>query len=144
MSSLDDKAGELHDFAADRIETGFVYEDVRAEFGWDYWDFMSAVRRVRRIYADDEWTLICDPQGQNERWRYRWARGYEEAKVWLANRTGDGDSRLHTMLDVAQSAMNGEDGRSIPGRKARKRVKAFSRLIEDLAELEEEVAANRS
>lgn len=141
MSSLDDKAGDLSDYAIGH-PNGFTADRACADLGWEYPDFIRVVRRVREIFSGDtdEWTLICEPQGQNEQWRYRWTRGYEEAKFWLANRTGDTDSRLNTMLMVARTTMSAEDGRSISGRKARKRVKMFSRLIEDLAEIDDEAA----
>jgi hypothetical protein len=116
---------------------GLVVFQMMAALELDKWTVDQAIRDVRMIFADDEINLVCDPQGASEQWLYRLVGCYEEAAPWLASRSSDQETRLRTMKAVTQSMVNNADGRTTEGRKARLKLKYFTRLIEDLEELRE-------
>lgn len=134
-SSKYEKMLWLYDFAGN-CPDGFTHADVEAQFGWGRNDFFKVVRDLRLLFKDREITLVCDPQGQGELWRYRLVGSYDEARQWATNRIHDLESRLETVGAVAEAIVNATDGRSIEGRKARKLQRVVGRLIEDLAEID--------
>lgn len=136
MDRYDIWAGELFDFAVSRPE-GFTNVEAMAELEIKRLsDFNRSARRLRiTLGEDDEINLVCDPQGSGEKWLYRLVGNLEEAGPWVANRLRDMEARLETQHGVAKSVVTATDGRSVEGRKARLFAKVYSRLREDLEEL---------
>lgn len=138
MDRLDELAGKLFDFAVLHPE-GFTNEEALAELGLKHITTLNRViRRLRLILGTDEINLVCDPQGQRERWLYRLIGTIDLGSPWIRNRLRDLEARLETQHSVARSLVNATDGRSIEGRKARLCAKTLGRLREDLAEYDDQ------
>lgn len=133
------QAEQLFGLAAKRID-GFTYQDIEHAFGWDRFHFYWVVSQLRRILAAEADTinLICTPQGSREPWLYELVGTYEDAAPWSQNRVGDLETRLVTIHSVASTLVNATDGRTVGGRKARKIRRTITRLIEDLADINDD------
>lgn len=133
MSSTDDRAEALMEYAIARPD-GFTNEEAMRQFGWtSLRHFNSACRRVRLIYGGDSMNLVCEPQGQRERWRYRLVGNVAEARTWFRNRIEDMEARIETMAAEASSYVHASDGRSLEGRKARYLATVLASVTEQLA-----------
>lgn len=138
MSAAD--VDTLFDYAVER-PVGFTRYDVADDLGWTKDRFTKAVNATRRTLGhDDMINLVCDPQGQHEAWLYRLVGTPAESSVWIANRVGDTEARLHTMKDVSRSMERASDGRTIAGRKARKMARSFEYLIQELADIDADMS----
>lgn len=131
VATDDDRAGQLFDFAVINPE-GFTNEDAMTALGWGLSTFNKATRTLRLILADDSITLVCDPVGENERWRYRLVGTYEDSRGWSSNRIRDMEARIETIRAVALSIVTATDGRTSSGRKARLIVAVLGALREQL------------
>jgi len=111
-------AGVIYDYAVAHPE-GFEKLQACEDLGVRPDEFQKAVQVLRDICADDEITLICDPQSKWEGWRYRLTGRFDEARGWITNRIKDLERRLLTVEHLAASLVKATDGRSLIGRKAR-------------------------
>lgn len=127
---------ELFDYATANPE-GFTNEDFMAARDVSLERFKTAAKNLRKTFEDDTINLVCDPAGDGGRWIYRLVGTFKEAKPWIKNRLDDTESRLVTINSVATSSVNGSDGRTLEGRRARLIEKTTRRLIEDLVELKD-------
>jgi len=133
---IDVHAGWLFDRLMAVRPNGLTYEDAEQEWGWDRGYFFKVVRVLRSILASEKVTVPCAQEdGYGTPYVYRLTDDPKAIEAWEANRLNDGESRLVTIRNVAESAMHFTDGRSLTGKRARKMHKAVDRLIEDLAEL---------
>jgi hypothetical protein len=136
-----EKVTELWQFAVAHPE-GFTRDDVASACSWAEQPshFFAVVRALRiTIGAETDINLVCEPQGPNERWRYRLVGTAEAAGPWSRNRLSDTEARLDTIYGVSRSLVAATDGRSTDGRKARLIEKSVRRLREDLGELRQGV-----
>jgi hypothetical protein len=113
----------------------FTYDEVERDLGFSYGRFMRAARQVRILFASDRINLICEPAGSRERWTYRLVGRYSDAAIWHGNRTRDLETRLVTILSLAESIVNATAARTKDGQRARIIKKALGRLIEDLSDM---------
>jgi hypothetical protein len=130
----EDSVGLLFDYAVSKPE-GFTYEDVEQDLGWPRERFFSVTRRFRRMFAEDQINLVCEPQEQREPWLYKLVGKYDDARLWATNRVEDLVSRTHTIHSVSRTLTNATDGRSTEGRKARLIERKMRQLIEELGDL---------
>lgn len=133
MSARELRRDELFD-AAVAIPAGFTVDDIRASHGWSHAQVNIAIRDLRVFLGDtgDTINLVCDPQGNRDRWLYRLVGNLDDVRAWSANRVRDAEGRVRTMQAVMTSIVAATDGRTIPGRKARLMHRSFTRLVEDL------------
>lgn len=131
MSAIDDRAGLLFDYAVVHPE-GFTNEDAMRDLEWTLPLFKEAARALRLILADDTITLVCDPQGESERWRYRLVGTYSDARAWSSNRLRDMEARLETVQAIAMTMVRATDGRTTDGRKAKLILAVVAALREQL------------
>ncbi len=68
----------------------------------------------------------------------------EKITQWVLSRLREGDTRLMTILAVAQVAARVTSGRSTVGRMARKYVKHIGRLVEDIEEIVKEMSEDQN
>ncbi len=129
------RAGELFDYAVEQPE-GFESSDVCLELGWNKHQFEKAARQLRRILADDEINLVCANQGFGKPSRYELVGDMNRAGPWIAGRLRSMESQLETVYNVSKSTINGSDGRTVDGKKARLINRHVGRLREDLADLD--------
>ena len=100
------------------------------------------LRQLRKTLADQDDTLalVCDPQGQRERWCYRLLDGAAlvdpEQTVWMKNRVGDMVSRIETLNEMAHIAVVATKGNTRDGRIARLVKRHLGRLLEDVSEVQ--------
>jgi hypothetical protein len=137
-NTRNEHAGQLFDFLVDHPE-GVTWEDAAAAFPWARHrsSFGVVVRRLRRTLGnDDEMTVVCDPRRHRQSWLYRLVGDPSEADGWQANRIGDAEARLLTILDVSRSVARRSDGRTLVGKKARKIESTIGYLVGELADLE--------
>jgi hypothetical protein len=125
----------LFDLAASRPD-GFTYKDVNEVLGWDRPYFIKVARYLRLAFAEDKINLVCNPQGKNEPWLYELVGTLDDSRAWTTNRLLDAETRLHTVWSVAKSIVEGTDGRSREGRRARIIARACQRANEDLHDLD--------
>ncbi len=126
----------LFDFAVAHPD-GFKNSDFMTDADVTLDDFNKATNGLRAVLSDDTITLVCEPAGASEKWTYRLVGQVEEGSAWVQNRLKDAESRFKTLASVSQALVNATDGRTADGRRARIINKAVSRLLEDLAELED-------
>jgi hypothetical protein len=131
---LSDRVTDLFDYAVAH-PNGFTKDDIEADLGWEPATTQWVARNLRLTFADDDINLVCEPQGQGERWLYKLVGNPDDARIWATNRTADLESRLRTMAAVASSLENATDGRTVEGRKARKIHRSLARLVEDLEDI---------
>lgn len=139
LSAADTRRDMLFDLAVARPE-GITVEDMMHEFEWGHHEANDAIRSLRMFLGEfDSINFPCDPQGPGKRWIYRLTGSLDDAKPWVANRLGDGESRLRTMHAMMASIVQSSDGRSSDGRRARLIETGLRHLIEDLDNLAVEV-----
>jgi hypothetical protein len=143
LSPRAEREGLLYDYAVEHPD-GFVWHEAMDDLGWTHrnYEFQRAVKDVRLTLADDEITLVCDPQGLREPWLYRLVGTYEEGEAFTVNRLNDSEARLETIEAVTAALVNATDGRSLDGRKARlihNNVQHLRLQIQTLAEQDEHV-----
>jgi hypothetical protein len=115
---------------------GVTVDDMMAVCGWTHHQSNMAIRDLRRHLGDtDTVNLICEPQGQSERWLYRLVGNLADVRGWVDNRIGDADSRIRTLQAVMTSIVSATSGRTTEGKKARVMEKALRRLVEDLDDI---------
>lgn len=138
---LGEDASRLFDFAMTH-RGGFTHEDASLMHGWTAAYFRKVERRLREILATESENLVCNPDEDNPGglWLYRLTNDVELTHLWHENRLGDSETRLKTIMHVAQSAVHAHSGRSTTGKRARILFKAASRALEDLEELREDSA----
>lgn len=103
--------------------------------------FNQAVRNTRELFgANKDINIVSRPAGYRQPWRYELVGSVPQADPWVHNRIGDAESRMSTILSVCTSISAGTHGNSKDGKKARRITKGLTRLLEDLAEIEEEFA----
>jgi hypothetical protein len=136
---IEDDAGLLYDFLVDSPD-GITWEDASRKFGWKHRTyFFRVIRKLRLILGDDdEMTVICDPRGMRETWLYQLVGDPELAYPWQANRIGDMEARLETVLSVSTSVAKNVDGRTLVGKKSRRIKATVGYLLGELAQLSEE------
>ena len=136
MSRADELVNALFDFAVAHPE-GFTNEQfMEAEDFTDLTTFNQTSRRLRAALSGDSITLVCDPPEEGGgRWTYRLVGQVDDGSPWIQNRLRDAETRVSTMSSVASALVNGTDGRTMDGRRARVIHKALSRLTEDLSDL---------
>lgn len=134
--TADDRAGLLFDFAV--IHKDFTNEQAMTTLGWDLSTFNEAARELRLILADDTITLVCDPAGPRERWRYRLVGTHNDARGWSSNRLRDMEARLETIQAVARTMVNATDGRTTDGRKAKLILAVVGALREQLGAMSDQ------
>jgi phosphoribosylformylglycinamidine (FGAM) synthase-like amidotransferase family enzyme len=117
-SQLERDTETLYDYAVAR-PGGFTYADVYKDLQWERSRLIRTARQVRLLFHDDTVNLICDPQGFRQPWLYRLVGNYDDARPWSANRAGDLEARLITMLAVAETTVHTTDGRTALGKRAR-------------------------
>lgn len=127
----DDRAGLLFDYAVTHPD-GFTNEQASADLDWTLHVFNEAARALRLILGDDTITLVCDPTGPRERWRYRLVGNYTDARGWSSNRLRDMEARLETIQAVAATIVHATDGRKLDGRRARLILAVVGALREQL------------
>jgi hypothetical protein len=130
-SQLERDTESLYDYAVANPK-GFTYVDVERDLRWDRKRLIVAVRQVRLLFHDDTLNLICDPQGFRQPWLYRLVGNYDDARPWSANRAGDLEARLNTMLAVAETVVHTSDGRTLPGKRARLIYSTLANLVVQL------------
>lgn len=136
----DELAGNLYDYAVNQPE-GFTKDDACETLDIRADEFNDAVQALRDTLGDDEITLICEPQGPRQQWRY-WLTGrFEDARWWVTNRIKDLERRLMTVEHLAASLVKATDGRTLIGRKARHVHLSVKHLREQL-ELMNETGGN--
>lgn len=128
----------LYDYAVAHPE-GFTKYDFMRERDLTLDQLDRAIRKIRQVFADDDITLICEPSAPHQPWTYRLIGNVEGASPWARNRLADAETRLSTLSAVARTLVNATDGRTVDGRRARAMHKSFSRLMEDLDDLSQEV-----
>lgn len=126
----------LWEFALERGNDGFTIDEAQEQCEISYTQAKNLIRELRLMFGEDDINLVCDPQGQRQRWQYRLVAGYEGQERWHSNRIEDSRRRLETMHAVMTSAVNGTDGRTLAGKKARIMEMALRHLEENLRELE--------
>lgn len=129
----------LFDFAVARPD-GFTNADFMGEYDVSLKTFNQTANKLRAILADDTINLVCDPDGSRSKWQYRLVGSVENGSPWVQNRLKDAESRFSTISAVVRSLVKATDGRTVDGRKARLMDKSMRRLLEDLSEVNEEVA----
>lgn len=88
----------------------------------------AGIRWLRNALADTEdINLVADPRA-NEEWLFQLVGELDAARPWVTNRIGDSRTRLTTIKSVVAS---------LPGREAQIMARGISRILEDLADLEE-------
>ena len=137
--NLDDDAGDLYDYLVANPE-GITWENTHEDLGFPYRTyFFRVVRRLRIILGDDdEMTVVCDPRGTRQTWLYRIVGNPTEAYAWQANRIGDMESRLETVLAVSTSVARNTDGRTVVGKKSRRIKATIGYLLGELHELRDD------
>lgn len=137
MSNLENEAAQLYDFLIESPE-GITWQDAHRRFGWKHRShFFRVVRRLRLILGDDdEVTVVCDPRGMRETWLYQLVGDPELAYPWQANRIGDMEARLETVLAVSTSVARTVDGRTTVGKKALRISATVGYLLGELALLD--------
>jgi len=140
MMVFDDRAGQLFDLLAEGDRTS---ADIMATTGWERSMFIKTVQVLRDILAadGDVISVVADPDRRtNEPWTYRLAAGGAildpEDSQWIINRLQDAERRIKTIKHVLQVAVNGLDGRSTEGRKARIYHMHINRAQEEIALLD--------
>ena len=133
----DDNAGLLFDYAVVHPQ-GFTNEQAMLDLDWPLGTFKRAARRLRLTLAGDSINLVCDSKGQRERWLYRLVGDFASARGWSANRLRDLEARLETVQAVALAIVNGTDGRSVEGRKAKLVAAVVGALREQLAAMSDQ------
>ena len=113
--------------------TGITLAGIVAELDMPRPTARTAIRDLRKMFKDDEFTVIVDIIDGT--YFYRFAGALEQAKAHVARRILDTETRVETQVWQMQALVNGTDARTINGKKARKILKALSRLQEDLQEL---------
>lgn len=121
---------------------GFTRLDAEVTYGWTTAHFQEVERNLRAALATYAENLICNPDEDNPGglWIYRLTADVELTHEWHDNRLGDAETRLKTIMNVAQSAMHAHSGRTRTGKRARILYKAASRALEDLEELRQDSA----
>jgi len=135
---LDQDAGKLFDFAVVHRD-GFTHLEAELTFAWTGAHFREVERRLREVMASESENLVCNPNEDDPGgpWLYRLTADIELTSLWHENRLGDSETRLKSIMFVAQSAMHAHSGRTTTGKRARILYKAASRALEDLEELRE-------
>lgn len=128
----------LFDYAVAHPD-GFSKYDFANEHNLSMDQVNGAIRRLRRILADDTITLICEQGEAQKPWTYRLVGNVDESSPWVRNRLTDAETRFVTLSSVARALVNATDGRTIEGRRARAIHKACVRAKEDLDDLSQEV-----
>jgi hypothetical protein len=134
MSRREDWVDALYEFAVAH-PAGFHNVDFMARYGCDLPTFNVAARGLRRQLAGDSINLVCQPAGWGP-WVYQLVGDLDESRPWVRNRIGDARTRVRTMSAVADSLVNATDGRTTDGRLARVMRRSFTRLVEDLDEID--------
>lgn len=135
MSTRTNRVNVLFDLLAGSPD-GLTAGDIKAGLGCTKRLAENAIHDLRIVLGDsDTINVTCDPQGIRESWLYRLVGDIDGSRRWIANRLGDTETRLRTMQALAASLVNGSDGRTLDGRRARIIEKALRRLIEDLDDL---------
>lgn len=129
------RAGDLFDYAV-ACPNGFEARQACRELNLNYHQFGRAVRALRKILADDDINLICKGQGFGQPSRFELVGDLLRAGPWVSGRLRSLESQLETVLNVSTSLMNGSDGRTIEGKKARLINRHVGRLVEDLGDLD--------
>jgi hypothetical protein len=128
-------AGILFDLLVEGEQT---YITIRARTGWSRTKIIKTVQVLRDILGDgDEISVTCEPQGKCEPWLYALRAGEHiidsSESAWLPNRFGDAERRLMTIRHVLDAAVQGLDGRTAIGRKARIYRMHLRRAEEEIA-----------
>lgn len=125
------------DFAADQ-STGFTDRELAAHLGVDHRTVRDVIQKLRDVLGhDDSINLVCEPQGQRQKWLYRLVGNMEDSRWWAANRILDTERRIRTQYNVCRAMARATDGRTIEGRKARIFERSLQRLLEDVDALAE-------
>lgn len=105
--------------------------------GWSRAQRIVAVRRLRDNLATTGagMTVVCEPNGHQLPWLYRLV-SLDAVKAdrsrWLPNRIQDVERRLKTILHVVDAVVDGTDGRTLLGKKARIFQLHIRRAFEDI------------
>jgi len=138
MTKAHDRALELFELLVDNPD-GVTKPEIDAHLGCSAKAGRSAIRALRNELSDgDTINVITNPTPRGDGpYVYTLVGSFtDEARAWFGASSKQIDTRLDLMLWVSQSLAKATDGRTVEGRKARIRVKAFARLIEDLADAE--------
>jgi hypothetical protein len=132
-----DRIDNLFDYLADHPE-GVTKHAIASDQEMPPARVSSLVQGLRDLLADvDTINVTCesDPADPHGPWRYRLAGKMADFTIWHANRIGDIERRVRTLLGTVTSIANGADMASVDGRKARVMRKGFARLVEDLDDI---------
>lgn len=134
-----DDAGRLLVFAMEHTD-GYTWEDAAAEFSWSRRRVGQATHTLRVILATEPENLVCEQETPLRPWVYRLTDEKGHTRAWASNRVLDLETRLETMLGVAQSTVKATDGRTDPGKRARVMERGIRHILENLADLREQQA----
>jgi hypothetical protein len=116
---------------------GFTLDELAEALDVQLHTAKNVIQKLRDFFGEDDTiNLVANPAGQGDRWRYFLTGTLEEASPWLRNRMRDMARRMRTETSVLSSFVAGLDGRSTDGKHARLMLKTFTRMIEDLAEID--------
>lgn len=132
--------GALFDYATGKPD-GFTNVQAMRDLGLKLYEFNKAKRDVVLAFEDDSCTLICEPNGKGQPWVYRLVGDWDGAEPWATNRSKDLSGRLRTCAAMAQSIVQGTDGRTPEGKSARRFARRVTFLRDESLDLAEDIAA---
>jgi hypothetical protein len=136
MTSRDDRMTELFDYLV-LSPQGVTIGDMIDHLDCNRSRAETAIHDLREFLGQaDVANLTCTPNGSRQQWLYHLETKLDEHKEWIANRTGDFESRLRTMLAMLSSVISGTSSRTLEGKRARVMHRQITRLLEDLQEMD--------
>jgi len=136
----DDLVNRLFDGLADAPQ-GWTIHEIGTYLSVPRQVGQEVIRRLRRLLADtDQVNVVYRVAGRAR--KYILIGTLEDAKERLNIRLATYQEQFATETAILRSLVAGSDGRSREGRKARVVLRAFTRALEDVAEIDADAAAS--
>lgn len=117
------------------VDNNPTWQEMAEAFGWPPRYTRRIIMAIRDQWSTERDNLICEPQGANLPWRYRFADSLTEIGWYHANRMRDAERRLRTAANIVQSIANGHDARTREGKAARSIHRKLAFVREETADL---------